>query len=145
MFLVGKNLGSSSSFVTVAANCMGGLCDSSPYLKKFKDGFINWWQVLYVASASLGSFAAYSLSEADKLYDVTSEVTVGQSLLGGFLIIFGARIANGCTSGHGISGMGHLATRSLLAVSRAPCGSHAHFSPMPLSCVTGNGYRFVCV
>jgi uncharacterized membrane protein YedE/YeeE len=100
---------------------VGGLCESAPYLKKFKDGFINWWQVLYVASASLGSFAAYALSTSDKLYDVTSDVTIGQSLLGGFLIVFGARIANGCTSGHGISGMGHLATRSLLAVRLSFC------------------------
>jgi hypothetical protein len=32
-----------------------------------------------------------------------------RSLLGGFLIMFGARVAGGCTSGHGISGSLQLA------------------------------------
>lgn len=28
------------------------------------------------------------------------------SLCGGFFLIFGARLANGCTSGHGLTGIG---------------------------------------
>lgn len=39
-----------------------------------------------------------------------------QLLLGGFLAGFGARLANGCTSGHGICGLGSLQVPSLLAV-----------------------------
>ncbi len=37
-------------------------------------------------------------------------------LLGGFLVGFGARYANGCTSGHAISGLSNLQLSSLLAV-----------------------------
>ena len=33
------------------------------------------------------------------------------------LLIFGARLAKGCTSGHGISGMGMLSTASIIAVA----------------------------
>ena len=37
-------------------------------------------------------------------------------LLGGFLVGFGARYANGCTSGHAISGLANLQASSLVAV-----------------------------
>lgn len=39
-----------------------------------------------------------------------------QLLLGGFVAGFGARMSNGCTSGHGICGMASLQLPSLLAV-----------------------------
>ena len=36
---------------------------------------------------------------------------------GGFVLLLGARIAGGCTSGHGISGMAQLAVGSTVAVA----------------------------
>jgi uncharacterized membrane protein YedE/YeeE len=36
---------------------------------------------------------------------------------GGFIMLFGARIADGCTSGHGLSGMAQLAVSSSVAVA----------------------------
>ena len=40
-----------------------------------------------------------------------------QLALGGFIAGFGARMANGCTSGHGICGMASLKPASMLAVA----------------------------
>lgn len=37
-------------------------------------------------------------------------------VLGGFLVGFGTRLGNGCTSGHGVCGLGRLSPRSLVAV-----------------------------
>lgn len=37
-------------------------------------------------------------------------------ILGGFLVGFGTRMGNGCTSGHGVCGLGRLSVRSLTAV-----------------------------
>uniref|UniRef100_A0A7C3ZJL8 YeeE/YedE family protein n=1 Tax=Planktothricoides sp. SpSt-374 TaxID=2282167 RepID=A0A7C3ZJL8_9CYAN len=37
-------------------------------------------------------------------------------LVGGFLVGFGTRMGNGCTSGHGVCGLGRLSLRSLVAV-----------------------------
>ncbi|MAC32952.1 MAG: YeeE/YedE [Haliea sp.] len=37
-------------------------------------------------------------------------------LAGGFLIGYGTRMANGCTSGHGVCGLARLSPRSLVAV-----------------------------
>ncbi len=43
-------------------------------------------------------------------------VPAWQLLVGGFFVGFGARLGNGCTSGHGICGLGSLQWPSLLAV-----------------------------
>lgn len=37
-------------------------------------------------------------------------------MLGGFFVGFGTRMGNGCTSGHGVCGLGRLSVRSLVAV-----------------------------
>jgi uncharacterized membrane protein YedE/YeeE len=39
------------------------------------------------------------------------------AFIGGFIMLFGARIAGGCTSGHGISGMAQLSVGSTVAVA----------------------------
>jgi hypothetical protein len=70
-----------------------------------------------VLAATLGSFAALKSSPFDSPYDITEDVSRVRIAIGGFLVIFGARLADGCTSGHGITGMGHLALRSMVAVS----------------------------
>jgi uncharacterized protein len=43
-------------------------------------------------------------------------VPVWQLVVGGFLVGYGARLGNGCTSGHGICGLGSLQRPSLMAV-----------------------------
>ncbi|HEY9662355.1 MAG TPA: YeeE/YedE thiosulfate transporter family protein [Allocoleopsis sp.] len=37
-------------------------------------------------------------------------------LVSGFLVGFGTRMSNGCTSGHGVCGLGRLSPRSIVAV-----------------------------
>lgn len=44
------------------------------------------------------------------------EATAGVMLLGGGLVGIGTRLGNGCTSGHGVCGLGRLSLRSLVAV-----------------------------
>lgn len=46
----------------------------------------------------------------------TTAVPAWQLLAGGFIAGFGARMGHGCTSGHGICGLGSLQWPSLLAV-----------------------------
>lgn len=42
-------------------------------------------------------------------------VTMGAIVAAGLLVGFGTRLANGCTSGHGVCGLSRLSTRSLAA------------------------------
>ena len=46
----------------------------------------------------------------------TTEVTPLRLAMGGVLVGFGARLSNGCTSGHGICGLSSLSRPSLVAV-----------------------------
>ncbi len=46
----------------------------------------------------------------------SSAVPAWQLLVGGFLVGYGARLGNGCTSGHGICGLGALQLPSFFAV-----------------------------
>jgi uncharacterized membrane protein YedE/YeeE len=45
-----------------------------------------------------------------------SNLDWGAMIIGGFLVGIGTRIGNGCTSGHGVCGLGRLSLRSLVAV-----------------------------
>lgn len=47
----------------------------------------------------------------------SEEVPLPLTLVGGFLLVFGARIAGGCTSGHGISGMASMGLSSCISVA----------------------------
>ena len=44
-----------------------------------------------------------------------SQVSWPWLLVGGLLVGFGAKLGNGCTSGHGICGIGRLSVRSIVA------------------------------
>jgi uncharacterized membrane protein YedE/YeeE len=47
------------------------------------------------------------------------------AILGGFSMIFGARLAGGCTSGHGISGMATMSLSSFVTVASMFAGGIA--------------------
>lgn len=115
-----RAIGASSSFIAVSANAIAAVAPdvvkNTKALADAKDGASNWLQPVYVSAAALGSYLAARLSN-------TVGVPSGLSLshtsaaLGGFLLLFGARVANGCTSGHGISGFSLLGLRSISATA----------------------------
>ncbi len=55
------------------------------------------------------------------LFPVAFDYTIPQPLpvvlLGGFCVGFGSSLGNGCTSGHGVCGIGRLSTRSIVATA----------------------------
>ena len=72
------------------------------------------WRIVYAAGLVAGA-ALWWLGFADGAPQ-TTQVPAWQLLVGGFLVGYGARRSNGCTSGHGICGLGSLQWPSLLAV-----------------------------
>ena len=62
----------------------------------------------------LGSFAL-SQTIVDTPLQVTG-ISAVRALLGGCAMVFGARLAGGCTSGHGISGMSSFSISSIITV-----------------------------
>lgn len=127
--LINTALGASSSYVTVAAH-LAAFFDPAvtgiQYAAKHMEGAKNWWQVALVAGIALGAFLSARLSGTVRggfspvwTRTVGARTTAGRAAMGfagGFLMLLGARIADGCTSGHGISGMAQLSVGSFIAV-----------------------------
>lgn len=72
------------------------------------------WRLVYAAGLVLGA-AVWWLGWGQGSVQGTG-LPAWQLAAGGFLVGFGARLGNGCTSGHGICGLGSLQVPSLLAV-----------------------------
>ena len=72
------------------------------------------WRLVLALGLVLGA-AVCTLTAGGGEAFVTG-VAPWQLLVGGFIGGFGARLANGCTSGHGICGMASLQPPSMLAV-----------------------------
>jgi uncharacterized membrane protein YedE/YeeE len=72
------------------------------------------WRLVYALGLILGALIWW-LGFAGGQREATA-VPVWQLLVGGFFVGYGARLSNGCTSGHGICGLGSLQWPSLLAV-----------------------------
>jgi uncharacterized membrane protein YedE/YeeE len=71
------------------------------------------WRLVYAAGL-IGGAALWLWSSGAAPF--TTGVPWWQLLLGGFIAGFGARLANGCTSGHGVCGLASLQLPSLIAV-----------------------------
>lgn len=71
------------------------------------------WRLVYAAGLILGGLAWLIWSGTGTWQ---TGVSWWQLAVGGFLVGFGARMSNGCTSGHGICGLAFLQLPSLLAV-----------------------------
>jgi uncharacterized protein len=70
------------------------------------------WRLVYALGVVLGGAAFVAIGGRA----VATQIPVWQIALGAFVAGFGARLANGCTSGHGICGMASLKLPSFLAV-----------------------------
>lgn len=136
--LLGTALGTSSSFVTVGAS-LAAFADPAigaiDYAARHLSGAKNWWQVAIVAGIALGAFVSARLSgtvrhgispawqRATGIVSPTRRFAMAAAA--GFLMLMGARIADGCTSGHGISGIAQLALGSFVAVTAMFAGGIA--------------------
>lgn len=72
------------------------------------------WRLVYALGLILGAMLWW-LGLAGGQQQATT-VPAWQLLVGGFFVGYGARLGNGCTSGHGICGLGSLQWPSLMAV-----------------------------
>ena len=106
VLVIGTFLGSATSYQVCssvwAIPFAKSVRKNFPYIASFASPSVaKWWQLGYCGFAIIGSFFWESLVGD---FGKSPGVTPASSILGGFLMIFGARMAAGCTSGHGISG-----------------------------------------
>lgn len=72
------------------------------------------WRLLLAIGLIIGALV-HTLTLSPTGFWMTS-VQIWRLALGGLLVGFGTRLSQGCTSGHGISGLASLSTTSLCAV-----------------------------
>lgn len=123
VFLILKaSLGVSGSFGSVACRILdlGGEAGCFPLLK-------NWWQLGLAIGIGFGAYFSRRLSKVTRkpispfwiktLKIASPWLRFGLAFLGGFLFMLGARLADGCTSGNGISGIALLSVGSLIVIT----------------------------
>ncbi len=96
--------------------------EKTPYFRALlSDKVILDWKILFIIGIFLGSFIASKLAPKSKLshntvwvrqFGVSPRKRKFFAFIGGIFLLFGARVANGCTSGHAISGGAQLSLTS---------------------------------
>ena|SRR5688500_14438266 len=83
------------------------------------------WRALFIAGLIAAGFAWQLIAGAPA---TRAGFGLGWALLAGFAVGFGTRLGGGCTSGHGVCGLGRLSLRSLVAVAVfMACGALATY------------------
>ena len=129
-FIISKKpLGTSTSYARASAR-LGAVCCGSDvynwkYYKKYKPELE--WQSMMVIGMVIGSFISAVLSgefnltflpltEFESILNQNILGRVFSAFTGGIFLGFGARLAGGCTSGHGISGAFQLSIASWISL-----------------------------
>lgn len=116
-FLTYKGLGTSTSYPRAVALILNPIFPefvaNNAYFQRVEP--IVDWQLLLVIGIGLGGFiAAKVMGLSFKNDPKPSGKRKLMLFAGGFLILFGARLAGGCTSGHVITGIPQLSIASFI-------------------------------
>ena len=120
MFATNRRLGFSSGFEDLC-----GLVLGQPYFSRRSLRAAREWRLPLVAGLMIGGFVSavlaggwhltWELGRFDTSVGAGHAGKLAWMFGGGLLIGFGTRLANGCTSGHGIFGISNFEPSSLLA------------------------------
>ncbi|KAL1885559.1 hypothetical protein Plec18167_001054 [Paecilomyces lecythidis] len=82
-----------------------------------KRTFIPTSRAIAFAGGILASSFALSRAVPKVIFDDSLAISPSRGILGGLIMVLGARIAGGCPSGHGISGMSMFSISSFITVA----------------------------
>jgi uncharacterized membrane protein YedE/YeeE len=120
LFLTGNTLGVSTAYEQVGDLFWwgeGGRKGSRPNIKG----------TAFAVGTLLGSWVLSRVVAIPSPPGKVVEVGALRAIVGGVALVFGSRVAGGCTSGHGISGMSQLSISSIVTVA-AMFGGGVFFS-----------------
>lgn len=129
VYVSGKYFGASTTYVRAAGMVEGAVdaerVSAMAYFIKEAPKFD--WQFLFVIGIALGSLGAALASRTFSIQSVPARfaarfghrpgLRAALAFAGGALAMFGARLADGCPSGHGLSGSLQLAASGFVALA----------------------------
>lgn len=124
-FLVGGlAIGAAVALLFVTTGLIGGMStvfsstwsyvSRAPFFQQQRFLTSRHWRLVFAAGLIVGAFTWWAIARPQR--DFVTEIPRWRLLVGGLLVGYGARLSNGCTSGHGICGLGSLQLPSFLAV-----------------------------
>ena len=133
VLIADKFFGASTTFSRIAAageNVMGIDYSQFEYFtqknEKYGPGSLPNWQLMFVVGILIGALISSSLSGTftiktvpemwEKRFGKSSIKRAIAAFIGGVIAIIGVRLAGGCPSGHGLSGISQLAVSGFIAL-----------------------------
>lgn len=74
----------------------------------------NNWRLVWLLGLLTGGIIMLNLYPSFFNFQISS--SPGRLIIAGLLVGFGTRLGSGCTSGHGVCGLGRMSVRSLISV-----------------------------
>jgi uncharacterized membrane protein YedE/YeeE len=108
----GAIIGAASALTWWGLGRIAGISNIFGQLLAFERGHSSWRVAFLGGLVLAGAVAKLALGEA-----IAFELRGGawQMIVAGLLVGYGTQLGNGCTSGHGICGIGRLSPRSIVA------------------------------
>ncbi|EOW0799792.1 MULTISPECIES: YeeE/YedE family protein [Vibrio] len=105
-------LGVSATILLLVNGKIAGISGIMNGIMSPKKGDYSWRLLFAVGMIAGGLISVLMLGVA---VPSTANLSLGMVIAAGLLVGIGTRLGNGCTSGHGICGMGRLSKRSIVA------------------------------
>ncbi|EGR0901921.1 TPA: YeeE/YedE family protein [Vibrio parahaemolyticus] len=105
-------LGISATILLLVNGKIAGISGIMNGIMSPKKGDYSWRLLFAVGMIAGGLISVLMLGVAAPS---TENLSLGMVIAAGLLVGIGTRLGNGCTSGHGICGMGRLSKRSIVA------------------------------
>ncbi|EHE7896115.1 YeeE/YedE family protein [Vibrio parahaemolyticus] len=105
-------LGISATILLLVNGKIAGISGIMNGIMSPKKGDYSWRLLFAVGMIAGGLISVLMLGVA---VPSTANLSLGMVIVAGLLVGIGTRLGNGCTSGHGICGMGRLSKRSIVA------------------------------
>ncbi|AVF61924.1 YeeE/YedE family protein [Vibrio diabolicus] len=105
-------LGISATILLLVNGKIAGISGIMNGIMSPKKGDYSWRLLFAVGMIAGGLISVLMLGIA---VPSTANLSLGMVIAAGLLVGIGTRLGNGCTSGHGICGMGRLSKRSVVA------------------------------
>ena len=111
----GLLIGSSAALFLLLAGRIAGISGLTAIATRIGSGGTPWAQAAsFIVGLPIGAWIVANFVREPEIA-VTSAIPL--LITAGLLVGFGTRLANGCTSGHGVCGVARLSPRSLIATA----------------------------